>query len=487
MGILRVKRIRHGRLIALAVLAGAVLLATALGAAGARATGDITTAPPPRKPAPVTSSVDTHGYPRTYHLYGGGPIDELARYDMVVSSRSNDAAGLRLRNPSGIFLMQPTLQGRQVHVTAPGGVVGWPGANDSVRGGKPLGGIRAVNPESDFLHNVDGSLAGDGTILGWNLAGPAGVPEHVAKVFTYAAKLSGLYRCTVRVGKPGKQKRVNCWSGVHSDNWIFLPAALYGDNLDTNRDGVVDNEETLARSWSNGLTRLGNMVGSYLPGMVVGGNGAWWRPDLYAGSDPKGWLKSTNYTLIEHMQNFSAKSILGAASTWLNFKDTFGRPRYMAVLQDATDLAGKRVLWPRNDPNSFEAMTRPDVLRSMRWGLTLSLMTGVYYELIGDFYGNPIDSRWWFDEYDGGVGVHRRGYLGHPLGGYKTIKEDVYRRDFKNGIAINNSTSSTQTINLGGQFKKLKGTQNPTLNDGSTLTSVSVPPKDGIILLRRTA
>ncbi|MDQ3879965.1 MAG: Ig-like domain-containing protein, partial [Chloroflexota bacterium] len=50
--------------------------------------------------------------------------------------------------------------------------------------------------------------------------------------------------------------------------------------------------------------------------------------------------------------------------------------------------------------------------------------------------------------------------------------------------ALNNSTSTTQTVSLGGTFKHLKGTQNPTLNNGAQVTSVTIPEHDGVILLR---
>ena len=348
----RIKRIRRGRLLAPVAIAGAALVASASGAVGARAAPDSRTASPPPKPTPATAPIDPHGYPRTYHLYGGGPVEELARYDMVVGSTSISAAALRLRNPAGIFLLQPTMNGRQVHVTAPGGAVGWTGATDSLSGGKTLGGIRAVNADSDFLHNADGSLAGDGGILGWNLAAPAsvGVPQQVAKVFAYAAKLNGFYNCTVRIGKPGKLKRVPCWNGVHSDNWIYGAIGAnwyYGPNLDADRDGRIDDDSVITRNWSNGLTRVGTLLRAYLPGAIIGGNGSWYRPDLYAGSDPKGWLKASNYTLIEHMQNYSPETVLAAEKTWLSFPDPNRQPRFMAVLQDATDVDGKKLLWTR--------------------------------------------------------------------------------------------------------------------------------------------
>ena len=427
---------------------------------------------------------DPHGYPRTYHLYGGGPVDELARYDFVVGYSWFPIAGMRARNPKGIFLLQPGLNADSVHVTAPGGAAGFPGAIDSTQAGKPLGTIPPVDPNQDFLHNADGTVEAMGNVLGWNLAAPPtwGVPTEVAKVFTYAAKQQGLYsRCNVHGA------RLPCWSGVHSDNWIYgsIGASwFYGSNLDANRDGTVDDETALKRNWSNGLTRVGTLVRSYLPGMIVGGNGSWYRPDLYAGSDPRGWLKASNYTLIEDMQKFSPQSVLASEKTWLNFPDPLGQARYMAVLQEATDKDGNVLLWTQGDPNTAASMERPDVLRSMRWGLTLSLMTGVYYELYGDFYGNKIDARWWFDEFDGGIGIRRRGYLGQPLGPYKALRDSVYRRDFQHGIAINNSSTNPQTIALNGTFKKLKGTQNPALNDGSKVRSVTIPPKDGLILLR---
>jgi hypothetical protein len=430
----------------------------------------------------LKSASDPHGYPRTFHLYGGGSVDELARYDFVVGYSWFPIAGMRTRNPNGIFLLQPGLNGDSVHVTAPGGAVGFAGARDSTRP-KPLGSIRPVDPNKDFLHNADGSLAG-GSAPGWNLAAPPawGVPTEVANIFAYTAKQQGLYfGCKVR------GKRVPCWNGVHSDNWIYSAIGaswFYGSNLDTNRDGAVDDSTSLHRNWSNGLTRVGTLLRSYLPGMIVGGNGAWYEPNNYAGSDPKGWLKASNYTMVEDMQTVPPATLLSAAKTWLNFADPLGQPRYMAVLQKATDINGNALLWTQGDPNTAASMDRPDVLRSMRWGLTLSLMTGVYYEIKGDFYGNGHDVRWWFDEYDGGVGIRRRGYLGQPLGSYTTPVTGVYRRDFQHGIAINNSSSRTQTIQLHGKFRKLKGIQDPSLNDGSLLHSVTVPAQDGIILLR---
>src|SRR5262249_3320125 len=190
--------------------------------------------------------------------------------------------------------------------------------------------------------------------------------------------------------------------------------------------------------------------------------------------------------LVEHIQTIVAATISSTTGTWLGNPHSPCQPRYLAALAYATVRAGRLLNWTQGDINTAAAMQRPDVLRSMRWGLTLAAMTGIYYELIGEWAGNPVLTRWWFDEYDGGEGVRRRGYLGQPLGPYREIRPAVYRRDFQNGIAINNSSSTTQTINLDcGSCRKIKGPQDPALNNGSPVSSVVVLPEDGIIVLRK--
>jgi len=66
-------------------------------------------------------------------------------------------------------------------------------------------------------------------------------------------------------------------------------------------------------------------------------------------------------------------------------------------------------------------------------------------------------------------------------------QRDVMRRDFQNGLALVNATDRVATIELGGTFRKIRGTQAPTVNDGSLVTAVTLQPQDGIVLLREGA
>ena len=63
-------------------------------------------------------------------------------------------------------------------------------------------------------------------------------------------------------------------------------------------------------------------------------------------------------------------------------------------------------------------------------------------------------------------------------------RTDVYRRDYQGGVALVNPTARAVTVDLGGTYRKIRGTQAPTVNDGSLVTAVTIPAKDGLVLLR---
>jgi hypothetical protein len=63
-------------------------------------------------------------------------------------------------------------------------------------------------------------------------------------------------------------------------------------------------------------------------------------------------------------------------------------------------------------------------------------------------------------------------------------ERDVYRRDFEHGIALVNPTDHVVAVTLEDAFLKIKGTQAPQVNDGSGVTGVTLPSRDGLVLLR---
>ncbi len=401
-------------------------------------------------------------------------IGTLSKYDWVVGGPWQDVQKYHALNPNGIAhtylrLDNPPYEGSKIsldgshywHVCSAmnigsGAVSGntyfpgeqekytfenWPGGTDTITDGAAanVGYIRPWNPATDSRHNSDGSFVKEaGCPYGseihiWNLTNAgAGSPPLMGQLMTYAAKKMQVF--------------ARGWDGIWSDNAF----------------GRYEN------AWGDGMQNTHTYVRTSLPGKAVGGNGAWisWYKNGWGGNDPEGYLKMANANLVEEfaplygaINQTSADFFISWNNRALNYPDPFGKPRYNAF-------------WDAYVSTSYQRV---------RWGLTLSMMASMYYMApITDPYSNPDP---WYDEYWGGA-LNQRGYLGPALGAAVKLANGVWRRDFENGIALNNSTGSTQTVSLGGTFRHLTGTQVPTVNNGAAVSSVTIPASDGLILLR---
>lgn len=88
----------------------------------------------------------------------------------------------------------------------------------------------------------------------------------------------------------------------------------------------------------------------------------------------------------------------------------------------------------------------------------------------------------WFDEYE-----HK---LGRALSGAAVTpwKQGVYRRDFERGIVlVNPKGNGAQTLELEREYQRIAGRQDPGTNDGKLTRVVTIPDRDGLVLLRVAA
>ncbi len=135
-----------------------------------------------------------------------------------------------------------------------------------------------------------------------------------------------------------------------------------------------------------------------------------------------------------------------------------------------------------------------------RYGLAAALMNNGYYAADdGTYDTETTGNRRWFDEYDdGGRGV---GYLGYPLataaGNPQTgaWSNGVWMREFQYGVVLwNPKGNGARTVNVSGLvspsghtgLKHIAGRQNPALNNGMPVSSVTLQNRDGLILLWTT-
>ena len=61
---------------------------------------------------------------------------------------------------------------------------------------------------------------------------------------------------------------------------------------------------------------------------------------------------------------------------------------------------------------------------------------------------------------------------------------NVWRRDFTHGVALLNGTNTTQNVVVGPGFQHIAGTQDPAVNNGAVVTSVTIAPHDAVLLAR---
>jgi hypothetical protein len=118
--------------------------------------------------------------------------------------------------------------------------------------------------------------------------------------------------------------------------------------------------------------------------------------------------------------------------------------------------------------------------KKFRYGLASTLLINGYYSF--DFGDRSHNETWWYDEYDIELGKPLTPAV--SLTSAPQFKSGIWRREYENGIALVNSGSESQNIDLGGEYEKIKGTQDTDVNDGAIVSEVNLKAKDGLVMLR---
>src|SRR6185437_8785773 len=268
--------------------------------------------------------------------------------------------------------------------------------------------------------------------------------------------------------------------GIFFDNFVLVPIKTIGNTtskIDYTNTNTATSLATGNAYWKTGMIDLANKMRAALPAgkLVLGNTG-----DSVA-------LVGTylNGGMIEGVDQNGHNSFVGD-STFPGDSKADPANFYNGWIANGTSPA-TFIYNGSSSADTTLAAVQTDY-KAMRFLLTLSMMNNGYFTydefLMGNagagLNGGGHQAAWWYDEYDNaGAGI---GYLGYPLGDTTQPIAGVYRRDFDKGVAICNTTGSTVTVHLGKYFHKINGTQDPTVNNGATVDSVTVPSKDGIIL-----
>jgi hypothetical protein len=244
--------------------------------------------------------------------------------------------------------------------------------------------------------------------------------------------------------------------GLFMDN-VFVRPNVAGDWY---RNGTVlqPSDPRAQAAIQAGYERYFALARQLMPGKYQLGNVATWGQN---GPIPAGYQGMVDGGLLEGLigKSWSIESWAG----WQAMEN-----QYYAVMSAVN--SPKLVI--------FHQDGSPTDYQSFRYGLTSCLMNDGYYAFTDSSAGYTGVVR--FDEYNAN--------LGEPTEAPPTAawQKGVWRRDFTNGIAlVNPKGNGAQTVQLGGTFVKIKGTQDPAVNSGQTVTSVTLQDRDGIILLRQ--
>jgi len=250
--------------------------------------------------------------------------------------------------------------------------------------------------------------------------------------------------------------------GLYTDNVSWKAEAA--GNGDWNRDGVSDaSDSSSVHQWvDQGYQKFFGRVRSLTPERLLIGNMSDWGEPSADLSLLSGQL---NGGLIEGLIGYS-----WSPESWAGWKGTLAWYRKTM----AASAEPKLVLF-------HQAGSGTDY-QSMRYGLATCLLDDGYYNFSYKTSSVDYHNVAWFDEFDSALG---QAISAPPTAAWQN---GVYRRDFENGISlVNPKGNGRQTVTLETDFKKLAGKQDPSVNNGQTVRSVTLNDRDGIILLRLTA
>lgn len=210
------------------------------------------------------------------------------------------------------------------------------------------------------------------------------------------------------------------------------------------------------------------------------------------------WLERTTSFLQKASETLQTKYIVINGSSHTNFQksvngrmfETFPTPwegdgTWSTVLTNAKNIKknnkSPRLLVFNGNSNNTGVQNN---YKSFRFGFVSSLFEDAYFSY--DFGDRAHSQLWWYDEYNSKLGKPVA-----PAFSYKKIADantvyapGVWMRPFENAVAVVNSTDNTQLVDLGGEYEKFHGTQDPRVNDGSIVNETEVDARDGLILLR---
>ncbi len=245
------------------------------------------------------------------------------------------------------------------------------------------------------------------------------------------------------------------WDGVF---WDMVDGGISfhnGGNIDLNRDGIRDNAKIADEEWKKRVAYFLQRSHEELKVkyIVINGNSAKVYQPYINGrmyeDFPTPWEFGGNWNLI--MKGVEANKQLNKKPQLFIFNGT-----------------------SKNTGN-------PANYRNFRFGLVSGLLfDDIFYSF--DHGTEDHGQIWWYDEYEVNLGDPLTTY--YSVSGKAKFLDDVWRRDYTNGVALINTTKKTHDIDLGAEYEKISGKQDKMVNDGKIVSQMKIGAMNAILLLK---
>jgi len=247
------------------------------------------------------------------------------------------------------------------------------------------------------------------------------------------------------------------WDGVFYDEFSHNISWVNRGEIDLHRDGIRDDpylaDVAWQRSMVNLLRRTREMLGESAVIVTNGDSTAELQPFV------NGRMFETFPTPWEGQGRWQ-----DSMANYLRLHEMVGHTPAFIINRNTRDT-GRNTDW-----------------RDYRYGLCSTLLGDGFYSY--DFGESDHGQLWRYDEQAVRLGAPFGGPINLLSPADPAVVAGVWRRDFQYGIALVNSTADRRTVTLESEYERLRGTQDPAVNDGSLVTTLELGPEDGLILLR---
>jgi hypothetical protein len=320
-----------------------------------------------------------------------------------------------------------------------------------------------------------------------------------------------------RLGRYSGTSAAPSLDGFFLDNVLIDPSNGAGNkaNGDWERIGTTQahNAASTYASLMEGQKEFYSYLQSVWPGSAQLGNsgGAFAQSvaNYYSGTDStlNGQFLAATSVLSGAMQGGDLEHIIGKSYSIEHYGGSATMQQWFRTAM-ANFSGDKLLLFSQgnvqangSDPLTFTSAGVPASYsapwQGARYGITAALMNnGFYFADNGVYDEETVANRRWFDEYDNaGAGV---GYLGYPVSSAAgnpqagAWSNGVWMREFQNGVVLwNPKGNGARTVNVAALvspagrtgLKHIAGKQDPAVNNGKVVTTVTLQDRDGVILL----